>query len=219
MLLIFLSVFFLSAVYYLIGTGFMYSTLTYYEYLVFTSLLSVVIVGGYQVFFWVQRNNYFFKTKCLKIKLDDRIPFWPRWVWIYSFLYYILIGYVLVSIRSIEDGVYLIFGGLVLLTLQSICFIVYPCTVPPKWRKYKVDTLSKRFLKFVQGVDNGRNCMPSMHCSVAAYVCLILLPVLSYFSFIFIGLIAISCLFVKQHQIMDIMPGILLGGLVYLIFI
>ena len=103
-LLMFFGVFALSVIYYFIGARFMNSALTFYEYLVFTSLLTVVVLGVYQVFFWVQRNNYFFETKCLKIKLDDYIPFWPGWIWIYSFLYYVLIGYVLISIKSIEEN-------------------------------------------------------------------------------------------------------------------
>lgn len=215
MALLFISVIFFSWMYYVMGTSFANSPLTYFEYLVFTSFVAVIVIGMYQIFFWVQRNNYFFKTRCFKIKLDDKIPFWPIWVWVYNFLYYVMIGYVITSINSIEQGVFLIFWSFVLLVLQCICFLVYPSTVPPKWRKYKADTLSTKFLKFVQGKDNGRNCMPSMHMSVATYVSLILLPVLSYWSFAFIGLIALSCLFVKQHQILDIIPGIFLGWLVY----
>lgn len=197
----------------------MNSSLNFKQYLMFTSLMAVVITGGYQLFFWVQRNNYFFKTRCLKIKLDDKIPFWPSWIWIYNFIYYIMMGYVIVSISSIEEGVNLIFAGLVLLSFQAIIFMFYPCTVPPSWRKYKVNSLSTRYLKFVQGIDNGRNCMPSMHCSVATLIGLILLPTLSYFAYGFIALIALSCLFVKQHQILDLVPGILLGWFVFVLIL
>ncbi|MBI2654412.1 phosphatase PAP2 family protein [Candidatus Woesearchaeota archaeon] len=219
MLLIFLGTIAFSFIYYYFGKTFINSPLTYYQYLVFTSVLAVVVTGSYQIFFWVQRNNYFFRTRCLKTRLDDYIPFWPQFIWIYSFSYYLLIGYVAVSINSIEEGVNLIFGGLLLLLLQSICFLLFPCTVPSSWRKYKANSLSTKFLKFVQKLDNGRNCFPSMHCSVATYAGLILLPVMSYYSLIFIFLIAISCLFVKQHQVADILPGILLGWLVYTIIV
>ena len=215
MLLISSSIFLMTFVYYAIGRYLVNSKLTYYQYLVFVSVLAIVVVGGYQIFFWVQRNNFFFKTRCLKIRMDDYIPFVPQFVWLYSFSYYLLIGLVVASINSIEQGINFIFGGLLLLVFQSICFLVFPCTVPSHWRKYKVNTLSIRFLKFVQGLDNGRNCFPSMHCSVATYVGLLLMPLMSYYSLILIAFVSISCLFVKQHQVVDILPGILLGCLVY----
>lgn len=217
MLLFFLSTVLFSILYYYIGKTFLNSPLTYYQYLVFTSVVAVIVVGAYQIYFWTEANNYFFKTRCLKTKLDDKIPFWPQWVWVYSFIYYFMIGLVIVSLNSLEEGIYLIFGGLFLLVIQCIWYIIYPCTVPPKWRKYKVNSISTRFLKFVQGCDKGRNCMPSMHCSLATYIAFLTYPILSYFSFIFAGLIAISCLFVKQHQILDIPPAILLGWIVYVI--
>ena len=219
MLLIVLSTLLFSVVFYFLGKNLADSPLSYKQYLEFTVLISIVIVGGYQLFFWIQKNNYYFKTRCLKTKLDDMIPFWPGWIWIYSFIYYILIGYIVVSIQSIEEGVHIIFGGIVLLAAQCIFFILFPCTVLPRWRKYKVDSLSMRFLRFTQGLDNGRNCMPSMHMSVATFVSLLLLPVLGYYAYIFILLIALSCLFVKQHQIFDILPGILLGWIVYVLVI
>ena len=219
MLLLSLVTFIFSVAYYIIGNKYANSPLTYYQYIEFTSLIAIIIVGGYQIFFWVQRNNYFFRTRCLKTKFDEYIPFWPSWVWAYSFLYYLIIGLVVVSIKSIEQGVNIIFGGLLLLFLQLICFIFFPCTVPPEWRKYKLNSVSTKYLKFVQGLDNGRNCFPSMHCSVATYTILILMPLISYYSFMLLLLIIISCLFVKQHQIADIVPGVLLGWIVYAVVI
>ena len=50
-----------------------------------------------------------------------------------------------------------------------------------------------------------------MHNSVAAYVGLVLLPSIGIWSFIFIAVIAISSVLVKQHTVMDIVPGLLLG--------
>ena len=216
MFLMVLGTFVFTFVYYFIGNYITKSQLNYYQYLSFISVLAVVIVGGYQIFFWVQRNNYFFKTRCLKTKFDDYIPFWPKFIWVYSFSYYLLIGLVVVSIKSLQQGVYMIFGGLLLLILQSICFLIFPCTVPPSWRLYKVDSPSTKYLKFVQNLDNGRNCFPSMHCSLAMYVGLLLAPVISYYALILVFLVVISCLFVKQHQIADILPGILLGYIVYI---
>ena len=215
LLLLIVSIPAASYIYYLVGTRVFASPLSKMEYLVFSSLLAVVITGAYQLFFWVQRNNHRFKTRMMKIRIDDFIPFWPRWIWIYSFLYYVMIGGVVASIKSLEEGVYLIFGGLVLLLMQVTLFYFFPATTPPDYRQFEVNTISTRYLKFVQGVDNGRNCMPSMHCSVAMYIALILYPTLGIGSIIFLVLISVSCLLVKQHMIMDIAPGLLLGWVAF----
>jgi hypothetical protein len=113
----------------------------------------------------------------------------------------------------------LIFGGLILLVVQCFFFILLPCVVPPEWRQYPSGTISRKFLSLVQRVDNGRNCMPSMHMSVATYTSLALMPTIGQLAYVFIVLIALSCLFVKQHQILDLVPGVLLGWLVYMLVI
>lgn len=220
MFLILMGVFLFSLIYYFLGVQFFHSPLLYYEYLILTVLIAITITGGYQLFFWVQRNNYFFKTWCFKSKVDDLIPFWPMWVWVYSFLYYIMMGYVVISVQSIEQCVKLIFGGLVLLFFQCIFFMLFPAVAPKEWRTYEANSLSLRYLKFIQKLDNGRNCFPSMHISIATYIGLLLFPIISpFWALTFIILIILSAVFVKQHPIFDIIPGILLGWSVYLLVI
>ncbi|HXT41764.1 MAG TPA: hypothetical protein VN887_17285, partial [Candidatus Angelobacter sp.] len=46
-----------------------------------------LIVGVYQFYFWCQRN-YVARPRELKLAIDEAIPYRPRWVWVYSFLYY-----------------------------------------------------------------------------------------------------------------------------------
>ncbi len=124
MLLLILSVPIFAGIYYLTGTAFFESPLSLEEYIVFSTLVAIVVTGCYQLFFWVQRNNFHFKTRCFVTPLDGYIPFWPSWVWIYSFLYYIAIGFVVASIQSIAEGVYLIFGAVMLLLAQVAFFFI-----------------------------------------------------------------------------------------------
>ena len=215
MLLLIVTIPLFAWLYYLVGTTYFDSPLSLEEYVVFSTLVAIIVTGCYQLFFWVQRNNYSFKTRCFVSPWDKYIPFWPSWVWVYSFLYYIAIGFVVASIQSIAEGVYLVFGAILLLLAQVFLFFFLPSTVPPEYRQYEGNNYSTRYLKFVQGQDNGRNCMPSMHCSVAMYVSLVLFPVIGNASWVFVGLIAISCLLVKQHQMADILPGIALGWAIW----
>ncbi len=214
-----LSVPIVAFLYYVIGHFFFHSPLSYLQYFQFSTLLAVIVSGWYQLYFWIQRNSDFFKSRCIKIPLDDYIPFWPNWIWIYSFLYYIGIGFVVVSISSLEQWVQFIFWGILLLVIQTVFFFFLPCHTPPEWRKFEPDTLSKRFMYFVQWYDTNKNCFPSMHCSLAMYISMLIFPIFWWISFVFCGLIVLSCLFTKQHQILDTFPWILLGYLVYIIFI
>lgn len=96
----------------------------------------VVIAGGCQLYFWVERNNYHRNTRCFEIFMDRKIPFYPRWIWLYSFLYYLMFGFTLTAIENLASGLHLIFGGIVLLiTGCGICYL-FPTEVPAScaWR-------------------------------------------------------------------------------------
>ena len=72
-----------------------------------------LIVGVYQFYFWCQRNQWT-RPRELKLPIDDRIPFRPRWVWVYSFLYYPVILYmnvVMVSPRARDQPALLLSVG------------------------------------------------------------------------------------------------------------
>lgn len=181
----------------------------------FLSVLAVAVTGGYQLFFWVQRNNYYFPLRSLHCQLDDVVPFWPNWVWIYSVLQFVAMAAVVLRLRSINEGMRLAFGGLVLLIVHSAFAMVFPCSVPRKYREYRVTGAATRYLKMVQSFDNGRNCFPSLHCAMAAFVAVALWPVVGYWSVALVMAIALSCVFVKQQNLADLLPGILLGWAVY----
>ena len=63
------------------------------DYVVNLVLSIILIVGVYQFYFWCQRN-YVARPREFRLPIDDAIPYWPRWVWIYSCLYYPIIVYI-----------------------------------------------------------------------------------------------------------------------------
>ena len=51
----------------------------------FPLVLSVsLIVDMYQVYFWCQRHVVV-RLRSLMLPIDEQIPYWPSWVWVYSF--------------------------------------------------------------------------------------------------------------------------------------
>jgi hypothetical protein len=194
--------------YYLIGraanTGASLSEL-YFRTMIFV----VALLAGYELFFVVQRLNFNRKPYIVRSRLDDRIPFAVRWVWVYSVAYYALLGLPLSFLSQLSQCLVCIAGGFFILLLSSIVYVRWPTRCPPEWRSYPIEGASSRLLAFIQKLDNGRNCCPSLHCSFAAYtaslvpssVLLIAIP----------ALICLSCLFVKQHSVIDLPPSVLFG--------
>jgi membrane-associated phospholipid phosphatase len=185
-------------------------------------LAALLIVGGYQVYFLPQRHPLR-GPRSLLLSLDEKIPFRPGWVWIYSFLYYPFIVSTILTIRDFKQFAYTCLNFMALLVLQVVIAFVFPVKTPPSWRAYDPTiSPSARFLGFVHSVDKGGNCFPSMHIAVAtlsalhsasnlyphigaAAYCLVLLPLL----------IAVSTLFTKQHYLLDLPAG---AALAYAVF-
>ena len=109
--------------------------------------------------------------------------------------------------------------------MQLGAFYFFPVKIPARWRVYdRGQSLSARFLGLVHSYDGLPNSIPSMHVSVSTLVAFHLSNNLSIdgayslFIFLFPLLIAISALFTKQHYIVDLAPGAILGYANYQLF-
>jgi membrane-associated phospholipid phosphatase len=192
--------------------------MTITDFAVHLLLGTILIIGGYQFYFWCQRNPLR-PARELRLPLDDRIPFRPAWVWIYGFLYWPGVLYTNWVLESSRQFVYLALSFLGLLAMQMAFFILFPVATPESWRAMNGGrTWSERFLAFVQRLDARSNSFPSMHTSVATLTALYLQPHLGAWAFIFPVAIALSCLFTKQHYVVDLPAGAALGWLAYRVF-
>ncbi len=189
------------------------------DYVLHLILSVFLIIGIYQFYFWCQRNVTK-KTYDLSLGIDERIPYWPSWVWIYSFLYYPMILYINLVVESPREFTHLAISYILLLGLQMIAFILFPVQTPERWRARDARrNLSERFLAFVQSIDGRSNSFPSMHCSVAMLTALHLLPHLGPAIFAFPVLIGLSCLFTKQHFVIDVPVGLAVGWATHELFV
>ena len=181
------------------------------DYVINLTLSVILIVGAYQFYFWCQRNHLSAPRE-LGSRIDERIPYWPSWVWVYSCIYYPIILYLNFIIDSARHFTHVATSYMLLLGLQMLFFVLFPVTTPAHWRGYNRERgLSERFLALVQRFDARSNSFPSMHVSVAMLTALHLLPHLGATAFAFPVLIALSCLFTKQHYVIDLPAGALLG--------
>lgn len=178
----------------------------------------ILIIGIYQFYFWCQRNHLT-SPRQLRLPIDDAIPYAPRWVWIYSCLYYPVIVYINFVTESPRHFLYLAMSYIVLLVFQMAFFVTFPVATPAEWRACNPGRdRSERFLAFVQKFDAPSNSFPSMHTSVAMLTALHLAPQLGGWAYAFPFLIALSCLFTKQHYVLDLPAGAALGWFVFQLF-
>lgn len=184
----------------------------------------VLIVGGYQFYFWAQRRTHpparYFETR-----LDGMIRFDPRWVWIYSGLYYPMILLAALSVPTWEAFAKCVGCFLSLLAIQVTFFTLWPVAIPASWRTLphvsearNTYPRSMQMLDLVWSYDKLRNSLPSMHVSVAMMVDLTIganWPLAGYVGLLFPLLIATSALKTKQHYVVDVVPGAMLGAVVF----
>ena len=198
--------------------------MTSLDHFVNLTLAAVLIVGGYQFYFWCQRRTKS-RARTFSFRLDNSIPLRPRWVWIYSGIYYPAIIVVAMSVHDLRHFNYMAFSYLALLSFHMLAFLVFPVEVPPGWRQSVFaapPSPSEQFLVFVQKFDSRSNCFPSMHMSVATLTALHAarnMPVAAVLPAIFVGLIALSCVLTKQHYLIDLPAGLICGWLSYLLFL
>lgn len=207
-------------------------------------LTIVLIIGGYQFYFWCQRQT-FYEPRYLETSWDRRVIFDPRWVWIYSGLYYPMIVLAALSQPDWPTYAATVGGFLFLLAVQMYFFIFHPVAIPKSWRETvrlhpdfynpydagaevssieiarNVYPRSMRFLDLVWSYDKLRNSMPSMHVSVATMVDLTISrhwPSFAYVGWLFPLLIGISAIRTKQHYLADVIPGAMAGAAAFYVW-
>lgn len=192
------------------------------DLLVVLILTIVLIIGFYQFYFWCQRNPQR-KPVEFHFSIDHRIPLKPGWVWIYSFLYYPAIISMIFVFHDFRHFGYVVVNFFILLLMHMVFFVYYPVKTPEDWRDtaLRKPTLSMRFLRFLQKMDQSSNCFPSMHVSVSmltSYHLYANKPHLGFGVFFFPILIAMSAAYTKQHYLLDLLAGALMGCLAWKLF-
>lgn len=189
-------------------------------------ITALVITGAYQIYL-IPQSISIRKTVNFPEIFDHKIPFKPKWVWVYTLLYYPFFFSVILTLDSFEHYAYAILSFTILLLLQVAIAFLIPVKTPEEWRAYDPEnSWSEKFLSILQSVDRGGNCFPSMHVAIVSLsVCHIWSNASDWLGAWFAAVIAIALLicastvFTKQHFVLDIPGGAALGGFVYWIFL
>lgn len=162
----------------------------------------------------------------LHVALDDMIPFCEYFIipYLLWFLYIpLVLAVIFFSSRKefYQASAYLFTG-------MSICLLI--CTLFPNGQDLRVesferDNLFTTVMGLIYEADTNTNVFPSIHVfnSIGAFVILCKSSILRNRIWIKIGsgvlsiLIILSTMFLKQHSVVDVIGGIILGGLMYII--
>ena len=155
------------------------------------------------------------------LALDRALPLQPAWALVYGALYAFLIVLPVFVVRQ-DDHIRRTFLAYLMVWLAAyICFMLYP-TIAPRPTKITGTGFVVWGLRFLYDADPPYNCFPSLHVAhsfVSAFTCLRVHRRLGLFAMLCASLVGLSTLFTKQHYILDVVAGVALASLAYIVFL
>ena len=154
----------------------------------------------------------------METALDQRIPFIPAWVTVYflSFASWLVSGIWILS--GDPAHAYRFTSAYILaLIVSAVVFIAYPGTMHRP--ELSGSGLFVQWMRLLYRIDSPTNLCPSLHVMLSYYCwrgthgCRHIPTWFRWFNFIFLILVCLSILFVKQHVVVDIPAAILIGEL------
>ncbi|WP_151409417.1 phosphatase PAP2 family protein [Anaerococcus sp. Marseille-P9784] len=178
-------------------------------------IFQVVLYFGCEFF---QKN-----PKNMDLPIDKKIPALPYFALIYV-LWFPLIAIFPISLFKEAKNLYELYVicWIIDIVISVIIYLAYPttCTRPKDLENIKGGWMLKILYKFSY---KGLNCSPSMHCSISTLVFIFALAASTMpinlriiYSTTALGII-LSTLFTKQHVLIDLVTGVLLALVIFLI--
>lgn len=155
------------------------------------------------------------------IPLDKAIPLKPSWSLIYGSLYVFVVLPLLV-VRQPEQIRRTVSAYLMIWIIAYVCFLLYPTVAPHAAKIREQDFFGWVLGSIIYSCDVPYNCFPSLHVAhsfVSALTCYRVHRGVGIAAVGWAFLIGISTLYTKQHYILDVISGIFLAYIAYLIFL
>ena len=185
-------------------------------------LTTGAMFGFFELYFYLL-NNPAYPVHIVPVTVfDDIIEFSPPWFWVYTSLW--LYTSLPASVLWFKDEIrgYVV-GMLTVCALGLLVFYFYPTSIPVQVFN---DTSSVAF-RLLKSMDASGNASPSLHVATAVFAGMWFEGVLQrlsvkkwifWLSRAWCAAIVFSTLAVKQHVLIDVLSGILLGVLVLYFF-
>jgi membrane-associated phospholipid phosphatase len=156
-----------------------------------------------------------------ELALDRAVPLQPAWALVYGALYLFLIMLPVFVIRQEEQIRRTVLAYLMVWMTAYVCFLLYP-TMASRPGKVIGEGFAVWGLRFLYQSDPPYNCFPSLHVAhsfVSALACWRVHRGVGIAATLCASLVGLSTLFTKQHYILDVIAGILLAAIAYVVFL
>lgn len=191
------------------------------EQLLVGTALAAVLTATFYLLAWynarrASRGEWFGE---LDLPWDQVVPFWPSWVWVY--MLYFPACFLPLAWRAVRRDPGTFRATATGFAMQFAVALVLFATLPVRMVRPAFDptTTSEHALAWLYYFDPGFNVFPSLHVANLTYVACIAWRLggsapglLAWFLSI---LVALSAVLVKQHYIVDLPAGALLGVAAY----
>jgi len=176
------------------------------------------IAGFFAAYFWVLRNPLAETTTMPLTALDRLIAFRPEALFLYASLWV----YVSLAPALLKNFRELFAYGAATLVLSAIglgIFLLWPTAVPP----FDIDLVQHPSISLVKGVDHAGNACPSLHVAFAVFTGIWIDRLLSemrsrriahVLNWLWCLSIVYSTVAIRQHVVLDVIAGAVLGALV-----
>jgi membrane-associated phospholipid phosphatase len=163
---------------------------------------------------YVPLNRHLTGGVAPKIWLDDLIPLWP--VWVFPYISAPMIWYPSIAWSALKMDDRLVRGFLAALllsvTIGVSCYYLYPTYVIRP--ELAGNSLSLFVLRIIYHNDKAYNALPSAHIYLTFVICFFWgswRPGWRWFWAAYFLLVCLSTLFTKQHYILDVVAGAVVG--------
>jgi membrane-associated phospholipid phosphatase len=155
------------------------------------------------------------------LALDRVVPLQPAWALVYGPLYLFLILLPVFVVRQQEQIRRTVFAYLTVWMVAYVCFLLYPTTAS---RPDKVigEGFAVWGLRFLYSSDSPYNCFPSLHVAhsfVSALTCHRVNRGVGLAATLGAALVGVSTLYTKQHYVADVIAGVFLACVAYVVFL
>jgi membrane-associated phospholipid phosphatase len=178
------------------------------------------LIGWLVIFFAMNRVTSRRKSHNLHVALDDRIPFSAHTGLVYFSTYAIFV-LPLILITGANSFIQVLSAYSVIIFSCCTIFILYPTRVDRR-EQLPNRTISHFLLNIFHSVCRPYNSFPSMHtayaCSAAFAIYRYYNPLLGGLFFFWAFAIGVSTLTSKQHVILDVAGGAVIGAIVSMFF-
>jgi membrane-associated phospholipid phosphatase len=189
--------------------------------ILFRSLLAGVAVTLAPMYFVIGFTLRGLPAHMPMLALDRAWPVQPAWMIVYGSLYIFVVILPLLVIRNRDLGQRTLRAYIAVMLVAYAGFVFYPTVAPPRG-VIAGDGFAAWTLRLAYDLDTPNNCFPSLHVAyayVAALACWRVHRGVGAVAIVWASLIGLSTLFTRQHYVVDVIAGAVMGWLAYLVFL